>query len=406
MRIAYVVSEYPLPSHTFIHDEVRGLRALGAHVETFSVRRTAAGQLLSDADRELASETYAIRPPRPHHFALAHLRALANSPRRYLDTLRRSMALAGPGVRSAVWRLMYFVQAVVVWDRCRRRGIRHLHAHFANVASDIAMLAAMLGEGWSWSFTMHGPTEFFEVEAHRLAEKTSDAALVACISDYCRSQLMAFSGPENWEKLRVVHCGVDTERFSPPKAQGDGGLPRIVQVGRLVPVKGQSVLLAAAATLRDRGHEFRLELVGDGPDRAELTELAHRLELADRTMFHGALSHDQVRDVLAGASVMCLPSFAEGVPVVLMEAMAMEVPVLSSRIMGIPELVEDGHCGALVAPGDADSLAGALERLLEDPQQRAQLGRRGRERIREAYDRPACTRELFGLFSALPAAVG
>jgi glycosyltransferase involved in cell wall biosynthesis len=401
-----VISEYPLPSHTFIHDEVRGLRALGAHVETFSVRRTAAGQLLSDSDRELARETYAIRPPRPHHFALAHVRALASSPRRYLDTLRRSMALAGPGVRARVWRLMYFVQAVVLWDRCRRRGIRHLHAHFANVASDLAMLAATLGEGWSWSFTMHGPTEFFEVEGHRLAEKTADAALVACISDYCRSQLMAFSAPEHWDKLRVVHCGVDTDHFRPPGSSSDNGVPRIVQVGRLVAVKGQAVLLAAAAALRDRGHEFRLELVGDGPDRDELTGLAEGLDLTDRTVFHGALSHEQVRGVLAGATVMCLPSFAEGVPVVLMEAMAMEVPVLTSRIMGIPELVEDGRCGALVAPGDADSLAGALQRLLEDPQQRAQLGRRGRERILQAYDRPACTRELFRLLSALPAVGG
>lgn len=398
-----MISEYPLPSHTFIHDEVRGLRALGAQVDTFSVRRTGAEQLLSDADRTLARETYAIRPPRPHHFALAHVRALATSPRRYLDTLRRSMSLAGPGLRSRVWRLMYFVQAVVLWDRCRRRGIRHLHAHFANVASDIAMLAAGLGEGWSWSLTMHGPTEFFEVAAHRLGEKTADAALVACISDYCRSQLMAVSGPEHWHKLRVVHCGVDTDHFRPPKASSDNGVPRIVQVGRLVAVKGQPVLLAAAAALRDRGHEFRLELVGDGPDRNELSELAARLQLSDRTVFHGALSHGQVRDVLAGASVMCLPSFAEGVPVVLMEAMAMEVPVLTSRIMGIPELLEDGRCGALVAPGDADALADALQRLLEDPERRAQLARRGRERIRQAYDRPACTRELFELLSALPA---
>jgi glycosyltransferase involved in cell wall biosynthesis len=401
-----VISEYPLPSHTFIGDEVQGLRALGAHVDTFSVRRTAAGQLLSDADRALADETYAIRPPRPHHFALAHVRALATSPGRYVETLRRSMALAGPGLRSRVWRLMYFVQAVVLWDRCRRRGIRHLHAHFANVGSDIAMLAAGLGEGWSWSFTMHGPTEFFDVAGHRLGEKTADAALVACISDYCRSQLMAFSDRAHWDKLRVVHCGVDTDRFRPPhppQASRDGSAPRIVQIGRLVAVKGQAVLLAAAAVLRDRGHDFRLELVGDGPDREQLTELAERLALTDRTVFHGALSHGQVRDVLTGASVMCLPSFAEGVPVVLMEAMAMEVPVLTSRIMGIPELLQDGHCGALVAPGDAAALADSLQRLLEDSEHRVELGRRGRERIRQAYDRRACTRELFELFNALPA---
>jgi glycosyltransferase involved in cell wall biosynthesis len=396
LRIAYVISEYPYPSHTFVQDEVRGLRSLGLEVDTFTMRRTAAENVLSDGDRDERRSTYAIRPPRLRHFVLAHVRALLASPRRYVDALRRSMALANPGIRSRVWRLMYFIQAVVVWDRCRRRGITHVHAHFANVGSDVAMLAAKLGEGWTWSFTMHGPTEFSELSAHRLAEKTVDASLVVCISDYCRSQLMALVHPEHWQKLRVVHCGVDTGRFTAHNGRHDG-VPQIVEVGRLVPVKGQAMLLEAAARLRDAGHRFRLVFVGDGPDMEPLRALAQRLSLTDHTVFRGALAHDGVREVLAASDVMCLPSFAEGVPVVLMEAMSMEVPVVSSRIMGIPELLDDGRYGVLIAPGDVEALSRELATLLEDADRRAELGRRGREQIVANYDRAQCTRALLGL---------
>jgi colanic acid/amylovoran biosynthesis glycosyltransferase len=400
-RIAYLTSGYPHVSHTFVQDEVRALRALGLEIDTFTMRRTDPEGVLSDTDREEWHTTYAIRPPRLTHFAVAHLRALAIGPARYGATLRHALHLATPGIRSRVWHLFYFAQAVVVWDRCRRRGIHHVHAHFANVSSDVALLAARLGDAsstMSWSFTMHGPTEFYDLTLHRLAEKTLDAEFVVCISAFCRSQLMALIDRERWHKLHVIHCGVDIDRFTPRVGERAQTRTHVVDVARLTSLKGQALLLEGAARLRDAGLDFTLSFVGDGPEMSRLQELAADLRLTDRTSFLGALSHDAVRDVLVTADVLCLPSFGEGVPVVLMEAMAMELPVVASRIMGIPELIEDGQCGVLVAPGAANEVAEALAGLISDPVRRAALGHRARVRIVEEFDLRSSARSLLALF--------
>jgi glycosyltransferase involved in cell wall biosynthesis len=401
-RIAYITTRYPYVSHTFIQDEVAALRALGLEIDTFAIRRSDPEHVLSETDRREWQNTYAIRPPRLTHFAVAHLRALAAGPTRYAATLRHAIHLATPGIRSRIWHLFYFVQAVVLWDRCRRRGIHHVHAHFALVSSNVALLAARLGDGkrsLTWSFTMHGPTEFSDVTLHRLAEKTVEAQFVVCISSFCRSQLMALVDPVHWDKLHVIHCGVDIDRFTPGLAERTHAQTHIVDIARLVSVKGQAVLLETAAVLRDAGLDFALSFVGDGPELSRLQDLAGQLSLTDRTSFLGALSHDAVRDVLLSADVLCLPSFAEGVPVVLMEAMAMELPVVTSRIMGIPELIEDDLCGVLVAPGAADELGVALAALISDPERRAALGRRARERILEAFDLRSSARSLLALFT-------
>jgi colanic acid/amylovoran biosynthesis glycosyltransferase len=401
-RIAYITTRYPYVSHTFIQDEVGALRALGLEIDTFAIRRSDPEHVLSETDRHEWQNTYAIRPPRLTHFAVAHLRALAAGPTRYAATLRHAIHLATPGIRSRIWHLFYFVQAVVLWDRCRRRGIHHVHAHFALVSSDVALLAARLGDAkrsLTWSFTMHGPTEFSDVTLHRLAEKTVEAQFVVCISLFCRSQLMALVEPVHWDKLHVIHCGVDIDRFTPGLGERAHARPHIVDIARLVPAKGQAVLLEAAARLRDGGLDFALSFVGDGPELSRLQDLAGKLSLTDRTSFLGALSHDAVRDVLLSADVLCLPSFAEGVPVVLMEAMAMELPVVTSRITGIPELIDDDLCGVLVAPGAADELAVALAGLISDSDRRAALGRRARERILEGFDLRRSARSLLALFT-------
>ena len=401
-RIAYVISRYPYVSHTFVQDEVLALRSIGLEIDTFAIRRTDPEHVLSDTDRQELQTTYAIRPPRLTHFALAHLRAVASGPGRYGATLLHALRLATPGFRSRIWHVFYFVQAVVLWDRCRRRGIRHIHAHFANVSSDVALLAARLGDGngsMTWSFTMHGPTEFYDLTLHRLAEKTLEAEFVVCISAFCRSQLMALVDREHWAKLHVIHSGVDVDRFRPGVGERAGGKTHVVDVARLTSLKGQALLLEAAALLRDAGLDFELSFVGDGPEMSGLRDLAENLSIADRTSFLGALSHDAVREVLISADVVCLPSFAEGVPVVLMEAMAMRLPVVTSRIMGIPELIVDDHCGVLVAPGVADELADALTGLINDPGRRAALGCRARTRILEAFDLRRSAQSLLTLFT-------
>ncbi len=405
LRIAYLCSLYPAVSHTFILREVSALRRLGAEIATFSIRRAGVEHLLADADRAAFQSTFAILPPRWVRLLRTHLGIVLSAPLAYLSTLLLALRLAPRGLRGHVWQVFYFIEAVVLWEECRRREIRHMHVHIANVAADVALLAAHLGsatedEPWSWSFTMHGPTEFFDVSHFRLAEKLSRARLVVCISDFARSQLMSLSEPEVWDKLHVVHCGIPIDQFPRSHSADRPGVePSILYVGRLVPEKGQAVLLEALGALVERGRQVSVTLVGEGPGRADLERLAERLGIAARTSFLGAVGQDDIRAIYAGASVFCLPSFAEGVPCVLMEAMATGLPVVSTRITGIPELVEDGHTGLLVAPGRADELAGALERLLADPALCRELGVNARAKVIEEFDAERSAEQLYALFT-------
>ena len=409
MKIAYLVSRYPAVSHAFVLDEVLALRARGVQVDTFAIRRSPPEELLSPADREAAGSTFVVVPPSPLRFARAHLRALARDPRRYVSTLAFALLLGRADLRRVLWQLFYFAEAIVVFDECDRRGIRHLHAHFANVATDVAMIAVRFGgNGWSWSFTLHGPVELADVSAHRLAEKVRSAALVVCISDFARSQLMSLVPRREWTKLQLVRCGIDTREFSRnghPVGAHEG--MHVITVGRLSARKAHAVLVEAIAALRDEGAQVRLTVVGDGEERAALETLARELELDDRVTFAGAVAHDELADVLAAADVFCLPSVAEGLPVVLMEAMAMGLPVVAARIMGIPELVEDGVTGYTVAPGRADALADALRRLAGERDRWPEMGAAGRRKVEADHDLRRSAASLHELLtSAAPEPVG
>jgi glycosyltransferase involved in cell wall biosynthesis len=405
VRIAYVCSRYPAVSHTFIQREVAALRGLHLDVDTVAIRRAEPGEVLSQADREEAEATYAILPVAPRDLARAHATALLRYPGAYRATLGRALELAPRGVRGRLWQLFYFGEAVVLWDRARRRGVGHLHAHFANVGSDVALLAAHLGRAAgagprSWSMTMHGSTEFYDVSAFRLPEKVKDASFVACVSDFTRSQLMLHAAEEHWHKLELVRCGVDPKGFPAVARNGGGGALRVLVVGRLVSGKGFSLLLEALADVRARGHEVELEVVGEGPAGEALRARAAALGLEGRVRWLGAVGQDEIRRHYAEADAFCLPSFAEGVPVVLMEAMAMQLPVVATRIAGIPELIEDGVSGLLVAPARSDELADALTRLAESPELRHELGGAGREAVVGGYDAERWARRLAELLRA------
>lgn len=390
-RLAYVVAEYPKVSHTFVTREIEALRALGAHVDTVTIRRTPEAGLLSDADRRSAAETFAVLPAAPAAVARAHVRWALRHPRRYGRALTRAVRLGAPGARHRLWQLFYFAEAGLLADELRRRGTDHLHAHFVNVASMVTLLAATLLDR-PWSFTMHGPLEFDEVRAHAIPAKIRDAAFVACVSDFCRAQLMRMVEPDHWDKLHIVHCGVEPERFAVAERA-----PRepveILSIGRLEPMKGFTVLIEAVGVLARQGLAVRLTVVGDGPQRAALEAAA-----GPEVTFTGALGAPAVAERLAMADVFCLSSFAEGVPVVLMEAMASGLPVVATRIMGIPELVRDGQSGLLVAPGRVEPLADALARLVRDPRLRRDLGAAGRAAVAAEFDvrdSAARLRELF-----------
>jgi colanic acid/amylovoran biosynthesis glycosyltransferase len=406
LKIAYLCSLYPAVSHTFVLREIDALRDLGLEIATFSIHRARSDQMLAHADRVAFESTYAILPPRWTALFAGHLRLATSAPVAYLSTLVLALRLAPAGLRGRLWQFFYFVEAVLLWTECRRRGIRHIHVHMANVAADAALLAAHLGSAieperpWSWSFTMHGPTEFFDVSHFRLATKLRHARFVICITDYTRSQLMALSDLKVWDKLHVIHVGIPIEQFSRSEnTSRPKGIPTILFIGRLVPEKGHAVLLEAAALLAKRGHKFNVTLAGDGPERPTLERFAEQLGLASQVSFSGAVGQEEIHAMYSEASIFCLPSFAEGLPVVLMEAMAMELPVVSTWITGVPELVEDGRTGLLVAPGRADELADALERLLSDPARSHEMGSAAREKVIREFNTENSAEQVHALFT-------
>jgi colanic acid/amylovoran biosynthesis glycosyltransferase len=407
MKLAYVCSEYPAISHTFVLREIEALRERGAEIVTFSLRRTPEEKLLSERDRRAAASTVSILPPRWGRLVRAHLGAALRSPGAYFATLGYALGLAPPGLRGRLWQFFYFVEAILLWSECEERGIRHLHVHLANAAADATMVAVHYGNArspgrWSWSFTMHGPTEFWDVRHYRLAEKLASASFVICISEFCRSQLMNLCEPERWERLRVVHCGIPVEDFTrrePAPEPGPGA--RILYIGRLVPEKGQTVLLEAIAELTRRGHDVTATIAGEGALKPELEKMAERLRLSDRVEFPGAVGQHQLRDLYEEAAVFCLPSFGEGVPIVLMEAMAMEVPPISTRIAGIPELIEHEHGGLLIPPGRADELADALESLLTEPAFHRELAAAGRQKVLKEFDTHRSAAQLLAIFEEM-----
>jgi glycosyltransferase involved in cell wall biosynthesis len=405
VRVAYLVSRYPYVSHTFIAREVRALRARGVEVQTLTVRRPDPGDVVSELDREEARTTDALLPTTAGRLLRAHARAFLRGPGAYVRTLGETLRDASAGPRSTLWQLFYFAEAVLLWDRLRADDLRHVHVHHANVSADLALIATRLanrldpGAGWTWSLTFHGPTELADVPGHKLALKTREADAVVAIGDFARSQLLALVEPERWEKIEVIHCGIDPAAYpaTPGEPLSSSAL-RVLTVARLEARKGQEVLIEAVARLRGEGLDVELTVVGDGPARERAERAVERLGVAGAVRFAGAVDQRDVAGFYAAADVFCLPSFAEGVPVVLMEAMASGLPVVATQIMGIPELVQDGSTGRLVPPGRADALAAALRELAGAPDLVARLGAAARERVVADYaigDSAAALERLF-----------
>ena len=396
-RLAYLTGEYPAISHTFILREIEGLRARGCAVETCSIRRTDPSHHRGPAEQAAAASTFYVlaAAKNPMRLLAAQLSAL-KTPGRYLDAIRLAWRTRPPGLRNLAYQLFYFLEASVLAQHLRAQKIDHLHNHFGNSSCSVAMLTSALS-GIPFSYTMHGPAIFFEPRHWRIDEKIARAAFVACISHFCRSQGMIFADPAHWHKLRIVHCAVHPENYAPAPDKTPG--KRLLFVGRLAAVKGVLVLLEAFAQVLKTHPDAHLTLVGDGAERARIEAEAARLGVAGQIRFAGYLSQDEVARELAQADVFVLPSFAEGVPVVLMEAMASQLPVIATRIAGISELVEEGMSGHMVPPGDAQAFAGALEAVLGDAETRAQMGRAGRKTIEAEFNLAHETAWLETLFA-------
>jgi glycosyltransferase involved in cell wall biosynthesis len=384
--VAYLVSRYPAISHTFILREVLGLRERGFRVRVASINPAdrAPDQMAADEAAELGT-VYCVKRRPLVEIAAALLEAAVTRPVVSLRGLWRSVSRQPGTPKARLYGVFYFLEALLVGRWMRREGIGHLHVHFANPAAFVA-LAVRDVFGANYSLTVHGPDEFYDVKNQALKEKMEGASFILCIGHYAESQVLLAAGEAARGKTVVCPLGVDLEKFAPaPKKSGDG-VTEILCVGRLVPAKGQLVLLEAFKLLLRSERPALLRFVGDGPDRDALEAWVREEGLEERVVFEGAVHQDRIREFYRTADVFALMSFAEGIPVVLMEAMAMAIPCLSTRITGIPELIRDGRDGILVTPSDVQATFRALARLCDDPELRAAMGEEGRLRVREMYD--------------------
>ncbi len=397
--IAYLISRYPTLSMIFVLREVLELRALGFRIDTASINppdRTP--EQLTAEEAEEAARTYCVKSHGLTGAAKAHVLALLRNFIGYWRGLGLAFGLSGLDLKRLFFNLMYFTEALMVGQWMRRSKQKHLHVHLAQQVATVGLFVCRVF-GFGFSMTVHGPDEFYDSQGQYLAQKIAAADFIICISSYTRSQLMKCSPYIHWNKFIVSRLGVDAQLFSPQLKKTVPEIFEILCVGRLIPAKGQHLLMDAVQRLTQQGRRVRLRLVGDGPDESSLRKQAAQIQIPEGVVFEGAVNQDHIRTHYAATDLFCLPSFAEGLPVVLMEAMAMEIPCVATQITGIPELIRNGIEGLLVPPSDLEALVEALGRLMDDAALRQRFAASGRARILEHYDLQRNVKELAGHFA-------
>lgn len=396
MKIGYLLNTYPAPSSTFIRGEIEALEELGVAVTRFAVRRFD-GPLVDPADKREAGITRYLLDGNKKGLLFAALKELAVNPiglaRAFPAWLRLLRNARGGVVRHAA----YLVQAAALRQEAERLGIRHVHTHYSNNPTAVAMLSSILG-GPSYSFTAHGPDEFVDPELLSFDDKIARSAFVVGISAYGRKLLTGLARPADAPKVQVVHCGIELGNFTVAPAIAQDNFT-FVCVGRLCQAKGQVHIPAAVAALKGQFPGLCVVLVGDGDMRPEIEAEIEKHGVGRKVVLHGWASNQEVRRLIASGRALLLPSYAEGLPIVIMESLALGRPVLSTTVAGIPELV-DAECGWLVEPGNHDQLVAAMRTALEaSPTTLQKMGKHGRARVEERHDRRTLGRQLRTLFA-------
>lgn len=402
--VGYVINQYPMPSHTFIRSEILELERQGLDVKRFAVRGWENPSVDAVDEQERCRTRYLLGDGFVGLLPSALL-MLMRSPARFVSAAWNALRLSQGSDRGLAKHLAYLVEACRLGLWAGEAGVTHLHAHFGTNAAEVAFQAHLL-TGISFSFTVHGPEEFDKPLQLKLREKAAAARFVVAITSHCRSQLYRWINFADWPKIEIIGCGLGAD-FLDAVVPGPPRRARLVCVGRLCEQKGQLLLLDVIARLRARGTAVQLTLAGDGPMRPEVEAAIRDKGLDTAVTISGWLSSEQVRTALIEADVLVMASFAEGLPVVIMEAMALGRPVITTSIAGVPELVRDGQEGFLVPAGDRDALADAIERLLTlSPNEVDAIGRRAKVRVGERHSiatEAAKLARLFGAVDAIPA---
>lgn len=384
MRLAYLTNRYPSISHSFIRREIEALERAGVKIARYTVRTSEHGGI-ADEDRREAEKTRRIVGAGAFEIARAAAASILVRPAGSLAAIASALRLGAKSESGRLRHAFYAVEALVLASWMRQERLAHVHAHFGTNSATVAMLAARVNGG-TFSMTVHGPEEFDKPAGIALAEKIRRSAFAAAVSSFGASQLRRLVAPEYWDRIRIVPCGVE-KAFYESSTPAPPAAARFVSVGRLCAQKGQLTLIDAAAEVKKRGADFELRLIGDGDMRGDIEAAIHRHSLGDFVKLLGWKTPSEVREEIENARAFILPSYAEGLPVSIMEAMVLERPVISTYVAGIPELVVPGESGWLAPAGDALALADAMAAAIALPAARiAEMGRAAKARALARHD--------------------
>lgn len=383
INIGYISSMYPRPNDTYVRNEVIELRKRGHNVQTFSIRKDKFSKSISEEiSNELATTNYILEQSKWKLFS-TFFQTIIKSPKRFIDALHLGWKTRIRGVKGSFLFLAYLVEACYLAREMERLGIEVLHNHIAENSAMVSMLASCLTK-IPYSMTVHGPGIFYRPEQMSLGEKIARSTFTVAITDFCKSQCMLFTPMHAWKKIHIIRCAPARE-FENIKVSPVIEQLRFVFVGRLSFEKGLIILLEAIKEV-SKQHDIRLDIIGDGPLQSQVEGYIEKYNLEKNIILHGSKSSTEVREHLINSRGMILPSFAEGLPVSIMESFALGRPVISTMFAGIPELVSHGINGWLTPPGSVSSLVDVINLAINTPVETlSEMGMNGYNKLNKLH---------------------
>ena len=395
MRVGYLMNSYPMTSTTFIRREMESLEALGLEIKRYAVRNWGE-KLVDPLDIADQQRTHYLLTNNVLSLFTSFFTVIFSNPMGFLRAFGLWFKVCRNSGSLSVKHFAYLLQAAYFYKLCKQDHLQHVHVHFSTNATTVAMLAKQMG-GASYSFTAHGPDEFVDPSTISMHLKVANAAFVVAISNYCRVQLVRFSSYKFWDKIVIVHCGIHINDFT-PNFDFDADNQSFVCVGRICPQKAQLLFPPALAQLKNEFPNIKLHLIGDGESRTQLEVEIKKHGVSDMIVLHGWKANIEVKEMLAKSRALLLPSFAEGLPVVIMESLALGRPVISTYIAGIPELV-DNRCGWMIPAGSIDAIVSAIRDAMNTPSQKlSEMGKEGRSRVEADHNLESIAPILFNQF--------